>query len=224
MSRRFLTRDEARAFYDRFGSKQDWQRWYEGVAIRELCTHGGFAEAHAFIELGCGTGAFAEELLEHDLPTTARYLGVDSSSTMVALTRKRLERFDDRAEVFQTDGSLTFDFPDASCDRWVSKDGREVLSPDDIHQVLVEAYRLLKPDGRLCVVGLTHGSTWVSRVVIGLWNIVHWLSPRLVGGCRPVSLQDFLDEKQWRIDYYNVVTVFGIPSEVVVASKCVEER
>ena len=83
MSRRFLTREEARAFYDRFGSKQDWQRWYEGAAIRELRTHGGFEMSGSVIELGCGTGAFAEELLEHDLPTTARYLGMDSSSTMV---------------------------------------------------------------------------------------------------------------------------------------------
>ena len=31
-----LTRDEARAFYDRFGSKQDWQSIYEGRALRDL--------------------------------------------------------------------------------------------------------------------------------------------------------------------------------------------
>jgi ubiquinone/menaquinone biosynthesis C-methylase UbiE len=223
-SRRFLTRDEARAFYDRFGSKQDWQRWYEGAAIRELRKYGGFEEAHAVLELGCGTGAFATELLEHDLPTTARYLGMDSSSTMVALARKRLVRFENRAEVFQTDGSLTFAFPDASFDRFVSNYVLDLLSPDDIHQVLAEAYRLLKPDGRLCAVSLTHGSTWVSRVVIWVWNQIHRLHPRLVGGCRPLQLPDFLDERQWRIDYHNVVTAFGIPSEIMVASKRVNSR
>ena len=136
MSRRFLTREEARAFYDRFGSKQDWQRWYEGAAIRELRTHGGFEMSGSVIELGCGTGAFAEELLEHDLPTTAQYLGMDSSSTMVALTRKRLARFESRAEILQTDGSLTFTFPDASFDRFVSNYVLDLLSPDDIQQVL----------------------------------------------------------------------------------------
>ena len=31
-----LSKEEARAFYDRFGSKQDWQRLYEGQAIQGL--------------------------------------------------------------------------------------------------------------------------------------------------------------------------------------------
>jgi hypothetical protein len=64
---------------------------------------------------------------------------------------------------------------------------------------------------------------WVF-VVIWVWNQIHRLNPRLVGGCRPVSLQDFLDEEQWQIDYHYVVTAFGIPSEVMVASKSVSER
>jgi ubiquinone/menaquinone biosynthesis C-methylase UbiE len=67
------------------------------------------------------------------LPTTAQYLGVDSSSTMVELTRKRLARFDSRAEVLQTDGSLTFTLPDESFDRFVSNYVLDLLSPDDIH-------------------------------------------------------------------------------------------
>jgi ubiquinone/menaquinone biosynthesis C-methylase UbiE len=224
MPRRFLTRAEARAFYNRFGSKQDRQQWYEGAAIQDLLRHGGFEMASAVIEFGCGTGAFAEELLERYLTTTAQYLGMDSSSTMVALTQKRLARFDSRAEIVLTDGSLTLALPDASFDCFVSNYVLDLLSPQDIRQVLEEAYRLLRPNGRLCVVSLAYGRTWVSRVVTWVWDAVHRLNPRLVGGCRPLQLPDSLNEEQWQIDYHNVVTAFGIPSEVMVTSKSVGER
>ena len=223
MPRRFLTRDETRAFYNRFGSKQDRQHWYESPATTDLLKHGGFETAMAVFELGCGTGAFAAELLEHVLSTTARYVGVDSSTTMVALTRQRLAQWADRAEVLLTDGALTFGFPDASCDRVVTNYVLDLLSPEDIRQVLAEAHRLLTPAGRLGVVSLTWGRTWLARVVTWLWNSVHWLHPRLVGGCRPLQLQEFLDEERWRIDYHHVVATCGVASEVVVASKCNEQ-
>lgn len=219
MARRFLTRDESRAFYDRFGSKQDRQHWYEGPATRDLLAHGGFETATAVFELGCGTGALAEELLAYHLPPTARYLGVDSSATMVELTRARLARFAGRAAVWLTDGSLSFAAPDGSYDRFVTAYVLDIFSPDDIRLALAEALRLLAPDGRLGVVSLTRGPTIPSRLVAWLWDRVHRLHPRLVGGCRPIHVQDFLEEERWRVDYHRVVTAFGVPSEVVVMRK-----
>jgi trans-aconitate methyltransferase len=57
-----LSREEVRSFYNRFRAKQDWQRFYEGPAIRDLLAHGAFEKAQALFELGCGTGRFAEGL------------------------------------------------------------------------------------------------------------------------------------------------------------------
>lgn len=219
MSRRYLTRDEARTFYNRFGSKQDWQQWYENPATRDLIKHAGFETAIAVFELACGTGAFAEKVLQHSLPASAHYCGVDISVTMVALARQRLARFASRAELLLTDGSLRFALPAASFDRFVANYVLDLLSPDDIRQVLAEAYRLLKPEGRLCVVSLTCGRKAVARMLTWLWNAVHRLNPRWVGGCRPLQLRAYLDEAHWGIDYDNGVTALGIPSEVVVASR-----
>ena len=42
---------------------------------------------------------------------------------------------------------------------------------------------------------------------------------RLVGGCRPLALRDCLRNTGFHIDYAQVITRFGVPSEVVVASK-----
>ena len=38
----------------------------------------------------------------------------------------------------------------------------------EIAALLSEAYRLLVPQGYLCLVSLMHGSTWPSRFVTGL--------------------------------------------------------
>jgi len=40
-----------------------------------------------------------------------------------------------------------------------------------------------------------------------------------VGGCRPLGLGDHLPPTRWRLDYAQVITRFGVPSEVVVAAK-----
>jgi hypothetical protein len=43
---RHLAPEEAKRFYDRLGSGQDWQRLYENPAISELIAHAAFDSAH----------------------------------------------------------------------------------------------------------------------------------------------------------------------------------
>ena len=111
---------EAKEFYDRFGSRQDQQGFYEDAALDRLIRFGDFASSRRVFELGCGTGRLSHRLLSRELPDEASYVGVDVSSTMIALARERLAPFDARVELIQTEGSMSFDFPDASFDRFVS--------------------------------------------------------------------------------------------------------
>ncbi len=66
---------------------------------------------------------------------------------------------------------------------------------------------------------LTRGSTPLAQLVIWCWTRLHALDPRLVGGCRPLELCDCLPHTGFHMDYAQVVTRFGVPSEVMVASK-----
>lgn len=214
-----LTRAEARAFYDRFGSKQDGQAFYEDAAVHDLVAHAEFEKATAVFEFGCGTGRFAERLFTAHLSPTARYIGRDISTTMVDLARTRLERFGDRAELRVSDGAPHIDAADASVDRVVSTYVLDLLTPEDIACMISEARRVLTSEGRLCLTGLTRGTTPVSRIVIWLWTRLHHWRPELVGGCRPLALRDYLPARDWRIVHRNVVVAYGIPSEIVVAQK-----
>jgi ubiquinone/menaquinone biosynthesis C-methylase UbiE len=145
MSPRFLSREAAREFYDRFGARQDSQEFYERPAVSGLIARLDLAHARAVVELGCGTGRLAAELLDTHLAADARYVGLDVSGTMVELARDRTARFNRRVEMRQTDGSPRIDAPDGSFDRFISSYVLDLLSPDDIASVLGEAHRVLAP-------------------------------------------------------------------------------
>ena len=216
---RVLTHRQAQAFYNRMGAKQDWQAFYEAKATHDLIARASFETAQAVFEFGCGTGAFAERLLTAHLSPEAQYVTVDSSATMIRLAQARLARFGSRVAVEQTDGTLRFEAASSSYDRFVSTCVADLLAASDIAEMLSEAHRLLRPEGLLCLVSLTPGPTWLSRLVTGLWTGIHRLAPSLVGGCRPLELRTLLQAHPFLLEYAHVVTAFGIPSEIIVAKR-----
>ena len=217
MTARVLSHEEARAFYDRFGRKQDLQRIYEDPAIEVLLKYAGFDSARAVVELGCGTGRLATRLLEECLPSDATYIGFDISRTMLELAQARVAPFAGRAEVQLTDGSPSLAVGDNTSDRFLSAYVLDLLSEKEIRAALREAQRLLVPGGLLCLASLTFGHTPVSRLVCRSWTAIHSLNPRMVGGCRPLELAAFVGP-EWRILHREVVCTVGICTEVLVAA------
>lgn len=214
---RYLSSAEAKRFYDRLGSKQDWQGFFENPAINEMIAHAAFDSAHSVFEFGCGTGTLAARLLQHHLPADARYEGLDISSTMVSLAQRRLKPWSERARIHQSDGSAHVFEPDRSFDRFVSTYVFDLLAPDFIDQLLSEAHRLLVPEGKLCLVSMTFGASPLSRAVCRDWQRMWRLSPVIVGGCHPIELADYLRSEWWNLEHQTKVTSWGVTSEVVVA-------
>jgi ubiquinone/menaquinone biosynthesis C-methylase UbiE len=214
-----LSRKQAKKFYDRYGSKQDSQAYYEDGALERLVKYGDFSSADAVFEFGCGTGRFAKKLLEEYLHENATYFGCDISSTMIGFTSERLSKYADRARVQLIEEFSDLALQDQSYDRFVSNYVFDLLSFSEITSVLNEARRLLKTDGLLCLSGITSGCTPFSRIVMGSWNIIHKIQPALLGGCRPVDLMNLIGRHSWQIAHDSKISAFGISSEVVVARK-----
>jgi ubiquinone/menaquinone biosynthesis C-methylase UbiE len=214
-----LSHAEARAFYDRLGSKQDWQKFFEDPATGDLVEALALGSAQSVVEFGCGTGRLAETLLTKHLPPTCRYIAIDASPTMVTLVRKRFLRFDSRAKGLQSAGEMELALDSDCWDRVISTYVLDLLSEADIAQLLEEAHRVLSPGGLLGLVSLTHGATPVSHVFEKIWTRIHSWHPFWVGGCRPIELLDFVAEPEWRIRHQRTITKFGVPSEIVVAEK-----
>lgn len=216
---RCLTRDEARRFYGRFGASQDSQGFYEDRALEVLVEPSAFESAKAVVELGYGTGRFAERLLGTMLPDSARYRGYDISRTMVGLARARLGRFGDRAAVEQTSGEPALPLGDGNADRFLSNYVLDLLPAEEIRRAVAEAHRPLAPGGLLCLVSIAPGATVLSKLVMGTFAAVHRASPRVVGGCRPIRLGDALWPDLWKVLLGQRVVSWGITPNVVVAER-----
>ena len=214
-----LTHDQARAFYDRFGARQDAQAFYEDAATDDLIAHADFDHAGSVFEFGCGTGRFARLLFERHLADDCAYRGGDVSSTMIDLAKERLAPWRDRARAELSDGSMKLPVGDGAVDRIVSNYVLDLLCEDDIRTLVAESQRVLRPGGLLCLASLTYGGTLPARAVSWMWRRVYALRPTLVGGCRPIRLLDYLPGQSWRVDYHHVVTRWCLSSEVVVARR-----
>jgi len=219
-----LTPSQARKFYDHWGTRQDTQAFYEDAALDDLVAHAAFGHAASLFEFGCGTGRFASRLLTRHLPPSASYLGIDISKTMIEIADKRISPFADRARVELSDESVVFPLPDHSVDRVVSTYVIDLLSETDIQKAISEAGRVLKPGGKVCLLSLTTGNTMTSRLVTGLWSALFRLHAPLVGGCRPIWIESFVSHERWVVQYRNVVTRFGVPSEVLIATPAGKPR
>jgi ubiquinone/menaquinone biosynthesis C-methylase UbiE len=218
-----LPYSKLRTYYDWLGKKLDTQSFYENPALDKLIEHADFEACEQVFEFGCGTGRFAERLLRQHLPPSATYLGVDLSPAMADIARRRLDPFGARARVEQTDGSISIPLPDHAADRIIATYVLDLLCEEDARRFIKEASRVLRPSGLLCLSSLTYGVTWPSRVVSTLWNGLYHMSPMLVGGCRPIHPDAYIDPTLWQITYKEVVTPFAVPTVAFIATPVGEE-
>jgi len=204
-------------FYDRFGARQDRQGFYEDAALDILYDRSDFAGASAIAEFGCGTGRFAQRILAAS--PAASYTGFDVSTTMLDLARQRLQRFGARAKAEQlAPGTVTLPLGARSVDRLVSTYVLDLLSEQQVAGFLREAERVLRVNGRLCLVSLTPGTGMFPALVSGMWTLAYRLRPAAVGGCRPIQLAPAFEAGLWSRYHQERVVRWGITSEVLVVA------
>ena len=217
--RRGLTAAEAARVYDRIGRLQDTQAPIERGAVDRLVAVGDLGHAQAVFELGCGTGAFAGRLLAHVVPDSCSYVGADVSPNMVALARRAVAPWSERASVVQLDGSLPLPVADGWADRFVAAFVLDLLDPDYADEVLADAVRVLRPGGLLCLSSLTWGRSWTGRLISGAWHRLWRLAPSLVGGCRPIDLRQLASGEHWKVVEDVIVESWRFPAQVLVAER-----
>ena len=65
---------------------------------------------------------------------------------------------------------------------------------------------------------LTRGVTRTGRMVSDAWDSVSERWPSLVGGCRSIDLAMLLEPSAWQIEHQEVLTRWGVSSQLIVAS------
>ncbi len=216
---RTLSKQAARRYYERFAENQDRQGWYEDAALERLIAGGAFGRAQAVLEVGCGTGRLAQELLARHLPPDARYLGLDISQAMLKLAAKRLVGSPQKAHLALADATLSLPIADQSVARFIAAYLLDLLPRDQALALIGEAGRVLVPGGLLCLASLTRGAGGLAGLGSRIWSGVQRLAPQWVGGCRPVQLAGLLDAQDWEVPSRQTVSPWSVASEIVIAKR-----
>lgn len=211
-----LSPTQVKSFYDWFGAWQDYNHFYELKPILRMLELIQVERAKTIFEFGCGTGSLAERILNQT--KDVKYIGADISDTMVQLTKKRLNRFGERVKVVQVDG--TRELPKVNADIFLSTYVFDAISNENIEKILKQAHEILRSSkGKIGLVNLTKGEGFFAKAMTTMWEKLYQWNPKLLGGCRPVKMKDFiLKNSKWKILHSEKMTSLGlITSEILVA-------
>lgn len=134
--------------YNRIAAEYARHRQIHPGVFRNIVETAGVKAGSTVLDVGCGTGNY---LVALEKATACRVYGIDPSEEMLARARPRSGTIE-----FKIGRAESLDFPDAAFDL--------VMSTDVIHHVqgraqyFAEAFRVLKPGGRLCTMT---DSEWV---------------------------------------------------------------
>ena len=193
-------------WYDLFAGSE---KGFTDLGIQVL----GVGAGEKVLEIGFGTG-HALLALAHSAGSTGLVAGVELSPGMIAVTRKRLEAGDQETGAALLNGdAVRLPFRARTFNAVFLSFTLELFPPDEIPAVLRECQRVLGPDGRLGIVAMARNDSLVCRLYE--WGHARWPA---VLDCRPIILQDWLEQAGWTVEISKRKMMWGLPVDIVLAS------
>ena len=211
------TKEEAKRFYDRISRVYDYltgafERKYAEMAVEHLSVE----EGEAVLEIGFGSGHCLKRIAE-SVGKTGKVYGVDISSGMLEITRKRLDRAQlmARVELYCGDAA-SLPYGDNTFDAVFMSFTLELFDTPEIPSLLEEVKRVLKSMGRIGVASMSKENG--ESLLLRLYEWAHRKWPKYVD-CRPIYVEQSLRDAGYEIRKKEKVKLFGLPGEMVVAVK-----
>jgi len=215
ISRVTRSKHDARAFYTRISrfydfSEGSFERKYIQKGVETLSVRGG----DIVLEIGVGTGGSVIEFVRL-VGESGKVVGVDIAMGMLDVTQKKLQKEDmlNRVELVCTD-AVRLPFNNSFFDKVFMSFTLELFDTPEIPMVLSECFRVLKKEGRIGVVSLSKKN---SNVMVRIYEWLHGLFPRILD-CRPIFVQDALQNAGFEIVDASVISMWGLPIEIVVGA------
>jgi ubiquinone/menaquinone biosynthesis C-methylase UbiE len=212
MPEKILPTPAAQKFYDRIGSRYDWFEFYEGRAKECGFQALQLEQGLRVLSIGAGTGKELNKIEQAITPGGVVY-GLDLSPVMVRLTHKRIG-----STICQAD-ARQLPYADQGFDRLYAAYVLDLLPLADLGQLLLDFWRVLRPNGGLVILALTEGIDLPSRALVSVWKGVFSISPAMCGGCRPLELFDLVQKAGFTNIQRQVIVQVGVPSELISAQK-----
>jgi len=211
------SKEEAKQFYDRISRFYNYlsvvfERKYTELALEELSVR----EGKTVLEIGFGSGHCLERIAQ-SVGQTGKAYGIDISSGMLKVAKRRLEkaRLIDRVELCCGDAA-NLPYDDHTFDAAFMSFTLELFDTLEISKVLEEIKRVLRPAGRLGVVSMSKEDG--ESTLLRLYEWAHRKWPKYVD-CRPIYVKASLIDAGYKIQSKQKVRLIGLPGEIVVAVK-----
>lgn len=209
-----LSRDRVPAVYQWIAPIHDLL----AVIVEQEARQRGLAWARirngeAILEVGVGTGLSFHAFLKANPDGWTE--GIDRSAAMLRHAQRRAARTTNRNYRLRVGTAYALDYPAASFDLIWCSYMFDMLPVADFTPVLKEFRRVLRPGGRLVMVNETVGRRWYNRI----WNQIYRVYPPLMGGCRGIRIEPFLQRAGFTRRRRFYVSQWTFPSEVVYGEK-----
>ena len=211
------SKEEAKQFYDRISRVYDYltgafEQKYAEMAAERLSVQ----EGETVLEIGFGPGRCLKRLAE-SVGKTGKVYGVDISSGMLEVARRRLDKAQliDRVELYCGD-AVSLPYGDNTFDATFMSFTLELFDTPEIPRLLKEVKRVLKPRGRIGVISMSKENG--ESLLLRLYEWAHRKWPKYID-CRPIYLEHSLRDAGYEIREKEKVKLLGLPVEIVIAIK-----
>lgn len=210
------TRSQTKAFYDGIAGFYDLlAELPERPMRRKGLDMLAVAAGERILEIGFGTGHCLVSLAE-TVGSEGEVSGLDLSDGMVSHAQRRLrsKRLSWRVGLARGD-AVQLPYRSGSMNAVFMSFCLELFDLREIHEVLTECGRVLRPDGRIAVISLSKEGTraWALRILE--WS--HRYFPSLMD-CRPIYPRRALEAARFSVERSSLEEAF-VPVEVVLARK-----
>lgn len=213
----YRTKEQAKRTYDKISRIYDlitgpFERKFRDMGLNQL----DVKEGETVLEIGFGTGHCLEEIAKR-VGENGKAYGIDISSGMLDITRKRMEkkRLADTVELYCGD-AMSMPYEDNMFDVVFMSFTLELFDTPEIPAVLKEIKRVLKPKGRLGVVSMSKedGESWLLKA----YEWIHKNFP-VIADCRPIYVEKSIRDAGYSIKSREKIKLFGLPGEIVVTGR-----
>jgi len=213
----YRTKEQAKRTYDKISRIYDlitgpFERKFRDMGLNQL----DVKEGETVLEIGFGTGHCLEEMAKR-VGENGKAYGIDISSRMLDITRKRMEkkRLADTVELYCGD-AMSMPYEDNMFDVVFMSFTLELFDTPEIPAVLKEIKRVLKPKGRLGVASMSKedGESWLLKA----YEWIHKNFP-VIADCRPIYVEKSIRDAGYSIKSREKIKLFGLPGEIVVTGR-----